>query len=100
MSPDSGLLRALREAIRQAKSDLESLTFKTVDDGPAVARLQRELHESLVKNDKRLAKEARERSARAKKLSDQHSRDLAAIKKRAKVAAAAVELKRKRQREC
>jgi hypothetical protein len=87
MSPHPGLLRDLRDAIRQAEHNLDSLKLNTAKDAPRLARLRRELRQSLLKDYARFAKEARCIAMRARELSAQHSRDSAQMKKHSKEAA-------------
>ncbi len=81
MKPDPSFLRTLREALRQATRNLDSLKLKKADETPEVSRLRRELRSAILKDYTRFAKEARRLSARAKQSSAQHSRELKEIKK-------------------
>jgi hypothetical protein len=73
--------------MRQAALDLDCLKLKTAEDASKVARLRGELRDSLLKDQSRFAKEARSAATRARKLSAQHSRDSAQMKRRSRDAA-------------
>jgi len=96
MKPDPSLLRTLRDALRQATRDLDSLKLKSADETPQVSGLRRELRSAVLKDYARFAKEARRLSARAKQSSAQRSRDLKQIKKVAHQAAAQLTARRHR----
>jgi len=96
MSRNPTLLKEMREAIRQAERDLDSVKLKTAEETPGVDRLRGELHASVLKDRTRFAKDARCLSARAKKLSAQHTRESAQMKKRSKDAADLLTAERKR----
>jgi len=81
MKSDPSFLRTLREALRQATRDLDSLKLKKTDETPELSQLRRELRSAILKDYARFAKEARRMSALAKQSSAQHSRDLKEIKK-------------------
>ena len=81
MSPHPTLLRELRDAMRQATHNLDSLKLNTANDEPTVAHLRHELRASLFKDHMRFAKEAKYIAIRARELSTQHSRDSAQMKK-------------------
>jgi small-conductance mechanosensitive channel len=87
MSPHPALHRDLRDAIRQATHDLDSLKLNTAKDIPRVAHMRRELRDSLLKEYERFAKEAQCMAVRARELSAVHSRDSAQMKKFSKDAA-------------
>jgi hypothetical protein len=96
MKSDPSFLRTLRDALRQATRDLDSLKLKSADGTPQVSRLRRELRSAILKDYARFAKEARRLSARAKQSSAQHSPDLKQIKKVANQAAAQLTARRHR----
>jgi|SRR5947207_10724752 len=96
MSPHPALLRDLRDAIRQATHDLGSLKLNTAKDTPRVAHLRRQLRDSLLKEYERFANDAQCFAVRARKLSAEHSRDSARMKKFSKDAADFLAAERKR----
>jgi len=81
MSPHPALLRELRDAIRQATRDLDSLKLNTAKDVPRVAHMRCGLRDSLLIESVRFAKEAQCMAVRARELSDEHSRESAQMKK-------------------
>jgi hypothetical protein len=64
MKPDPSFLRTLRDALRQATRDLDSLKLKRADETPQVPRLRRELRSAILKDYARVAKEARRLSCK------------------------------------
>ena len=87
MSPHPALLRDLRDAMRQATRNLDSLKLNTAKDAPRVAHLRRQLRDSLLKEYERFAKGAQGMALRAREVSAVHSRDSAEMKKFSKDAA-------------
>ena len=87
MKPDPAFLAELRDAMRHATRDLETLKTVKSDEVPKVTQLLKEMRTVLFKDCARVAKEARSESSKAKNSSARHSVDLAEIKKRARRAA-------------
>jgi len=56
MKPDPSFLRTLREALRQATRDLDSLKLKKTDETPELSQLRRELRSVILKDYARFAK--------------------------------------------
>jgi activator of HSP90 ATPase len=97
MKPDPAFLADLRDAMRQATHDLETLKTVKSDEVPKVTQLLKEMRTVLFKDCARVAKEARSESSKAKNSSARHSIDLAEIKKRARRAAQLLQQAKLRQ---
>lgn len=96
MRSDPQLRRMLRDATREAAQDLENLKLVNPEHNPAVAALKYQLRDSLAKNHKWIAEEARSISRHAKQSSARHREELVRIKKTAREAAANVAKTRRR----
>jgi capsule polysaccharide export protein KpsE/RkpR len=97
MKPDPALLADLRDAIRQATRDLETLKTIKTDEAPKVRQLLKEMRSALFKDCGRVAKEARSESSKARNSSAQHVIDLVEIKRRARRAAELLQQAKLRQ---
>jgi hypothetical protein len=97
MKPDPALLADLRDAMRQATRDLETLKTLKSDEAPKVTQLLKEMRSVLFKDCARVAKEARSESSKARNSSARHVIDLAEIKKRARRAAELLQQAKLRQ---